>query len=78
MDELTPLEQLKKLNVELAEQNRINARLLEKPLHTIRNLVSAATAGTKRVYVQNPDKTLSVIKYRTGGRAIRNIIEAGN
>ena len=70
MENLTPLEQLKKVNAELAEQNRINARLLEKPLNTIRNLVRAAKVQVNGSY--------DVRGAYHRSRAIRNIIEAGN
>jgi hypothetical protein len=68
-NELTPLEQLRKLNAELAEANRINAALLKGPLHTIANLVRAAKIPVNGAYDAKG-------KYRRG-RAIRNIIERG-
>jgi hypothetical protein len=78
MEELTPLEQLKKLNIELAEQNRINAALLEGPLHTIKNLVQAASAERRKIYEKDKSgKMVCVGSYNTKGRAIRNIIERG-
>jgi len=79
MEELTPLERLKKVNAELAEQNRINARLLEKPLNTIRNLVRASFAGTRRIYEKDKHGNMVCVgRINKAGRAIRNIIEAGN
>jgi hypothetical protein len=77
-NELTPLEQLRKAKAELAEANRRNAALLKGPLHTIKNLVRAATAERRRIYEKDKTgKMVCVGSYSTKGRAIRNIIERG-
>jgi chemotaxis response regulator CheB len=77
--ELTPLEQLRKVNAELAAQNRKNAGLLKGPLHTISNLVRAATARKRKIYEKDKNGNIVCVgSVNTGARAIRNIIEGSN
>jgi hypothetical protein len=63
----------------LKADNENVAKMIAKPLYTISQLVRATGAQTRRIYERDKHGNMVCIgRINTAGRAIRNIIEAGN